>query len=95
MRQTYDVEIWIPSMNDYKEVSSASDAGSYQARRGNIRYRHPQTRKPEFLSTLNASGLATSRIIPALVEQGQTQDGRVAIPKVLQKWMDGRQWLEP
>ncbi len=95
MRQTYDVEVWIPSMNGYKEVSSASDAGTYQARRGNIRYRHPESGKPDFVCTLNASGLATSRIMPALVEQGQTADGRVAIPPVLQKWMGGLQWLAP
>lgn len=95
MRQTYDVEVWIPSMNGYKEVSSASDAGTYQARRGNIRYRHPKSGKPDFVCTLNASGLATSRIMPALVEQGQTADGRVAIPPVLQKWMGGLQWLAP
>lgn len=94
MRRTYDIEVWIPSMNDYKEVSSASDAGDYQARRGNIRYRDPASQKPGFVHTLNASGLATSRIFPAIIEQFQMADGRIAIPDVLQKWMGGIKWLE-
>ena len=81
-------------MNDYKEVSSASDAGDYQARRGNIRYRDPASQKPGFVHTLNASGLATSRIFPAIIEQFQMADGRIAIPDVLQKWMGGIKWLE-
>ena len=64
MARTYDVEVWIPSMQDYKEISSASNARSYQARRGNIRYRDPETGKNEYVHTLNASGLATSRVFP-------------------------------
>jgi seryl-tRNA synthetase len=89
MRKTYDIEVWIPSMDDYKEVSSASDAGDYQARRGNIRYRDPASGKLAFVHTLNASGLATSRIFPAIIEQYQQADGSVVIPEVLQKWMGG------
>jgi seryl-tRNA synthetase len=87
MRKTFDIEVWIPSMDDYKEVSSASDAGDYQARRGNIRYRDPAGGKLAFVHTLNASGLATSRIFPAIIEQYQQADGSVVIPEVLQKWM--------
>lgn len=87
MARTYDIEVWIPSMNDYKEVSSASNANDYQARRGNMRFRRKETRKTEFMHTLNASGLATSRIIPAIVEQFQQADGSVVIPEVLRKWM--------
>ncbi len=90
MRKTYDIEVWIPSMNDYKEVSSASSAGDYQARRGNIRYRDKVTGKPAFAHTLNASGLATSRIFPAIVEQYQQEDGSILIPEVLQPWMGGQ-----
>lgn len=89
MRKTYDIEVWIPSMDDYKEVSSASDAGDYQARRGNIRYRDTASGKLAFVHTLNASGLATSRIFPAIIEQYQQADGSVMIPEVLQKWMGG------
>ena len=76
-------------MNDYKEVSSASNAGDYQARRGNMRFRRQSTGKLEFVHTLNASGLATSRIFPAIIEQYQQADGRVIVPEVLRKWMGG------
>lgn len=95
MRKTFDIEVWIPSMNEYKEVSSASDAGDYQARRGNIRYRLSDSGKLSFVYTLNASGLATSRILPALVEQCQRSDGSVAIPEVLWKWLDGQKEIRP
>ena len=95
MRKTYDIEVWIPSMNDYKEVSSASDAGDYQARRGNMRYRSQETGKPVFVHTLNASGLATSRIFPAIVEQFQQADGSVVIPEILSKWLGGLEKIGP
>ncbi len=87
MSRTYDIEISIPSMNGYKEVSSVSNARDYQARRGNMRFRREATGKPEFMHTLNGSGLATSRILPALVEQNQLKDGSVKIPEVLQKYL--------
>ena len=87
MAKTYDIEIWIPSMNEYKEVSSASNGRDYQARRGNMRFRRKRTRNIEFLNTLNASGLATSRLIPAIIEQLQQNDGTVLVPDVLQKWV--------
>lgn len=83
MAKTYDIEVWIPSMNEYKEVSSASNARDYQARRGNVRYRPDGQKRTEFVHSLNASGLATSRILPAIVEQGQREDGAVVLPDVL------------
>ena len=85
MAKTYDVEVWIPSMEDFKEVSSASSAGDYQARRGAIRFRRDGARQTEFVHTLNASGLATSRVLPAIFEQFQRADGSVMIPEVLRK----------
>lgn len=95
MAKTYDIEVWIPSMGEYKEVSSASNAGDYQARRGRVRFKRTETGKNEFVHTLNASGLATSRIIPAIVEQCQNRDGSVAIPQVLRPYMGGKEMLEP
>ena len=83
MATTYDIELWIPSMNEYKECSSVSNAHDYQARRGNIRFRRDDTKKIEFVHTLNGSGLATSRLIPAIVEQFQQPDGSVIVPEVL------------
>lgn len=87
MAKTIDIEVWIPSMNIYKEVSSVSNALDYQARRGNIRYKILRTGKNEFVHTLNGSGLATSRLIPAILEQNQQPDGSVKLPKVLQKFL--------
>ena len=89
MARTYDIEIQIPSMNGYKEVSSVSNARDYQARRGNIRFRRESTGKIEYVHTLNGSGLATSRIFPAMVEQNQLKDGSVKVPEVLQKYLGG------
>lgn len=83
MSKTYDIEVWIPSMNIYKEVSSASHAYEYQARRGNIKFRDSK-KNLKYVHTLNASGLATSRLIPAIVEQFQQEDGSVRIPEALQ-----------
>ena len=95
MARTSDVEIWIPSMEIYKEVSSASNARDYQARRGQIRYRDKETGKTKFCHTLNASGLATSRLFPALLEQCQQEDGSVIIPDVLVPLMGGVKVLKP
>ncbi len=94
MARTYDIEILIPSMDGYKEVSSVSNARDYQARRGNIRFRREETGKPEFLHTLNGSGLATSRIFPALVEQNQRADGSIVVPEVLRKYLGGLELIE-
>lgn len=87
MARTYDIEIQIPSMNGYKEVSSVSNARDYQARRGMIRFKRDGGARPEFVHTLNGSGLATSRILPALVEQNQRADGSVVVPEVLRKYI--------
>lgn len=86
MARTYDIEIHIPSMNGYKEVSSVSNARDYQARRGSIRFRRDGG-GIEFVHTLNGSGLATSRILPAIVEQNQNKDGSVTVPEVLRKYL--------
>lgn len=94
MARTYDIEILIPSMDGYKEVSSVSNARDYQARRGNIRFRREESGKPEFLHTLNGSGLATSRIFPALVEQNQRADGSIVVPEVLRKYLGGIEVIE-
>ncbi len=94
MARTYDIEIQIPSMNGYKEVSSVSNARDYQARRGNIRFRREATGKTEFVHTLNGSGLATSRIFPAMVEQNQRADGSVVVPEVLRKYLGGLEIIE-
>ena len=86
MARTYDIEIQIPSMNGYKEVSSVSNARDYQARRGMIRVKR-EGGKIEYVHTLNGSGLATSRILPALVEQNQNGDGSINVPDVLKKYL--------
>ena len=87
MARTYDIEIHIPSMDGYKEVSSVSNARDYQARRGQMRFKRESTGKIEFVHTLNGSGLATSRILPAIVEQNQLADGSVVVPEVLRKYL--------
>ncbi len=89
MARTYDIEIYIPSMGGFKEVSSASNARDYQARRGAMRFRRADSGKIEFVNTLNASGLATSRVLPAIVEQNQLADGSVVVPEVLRKYLGG------
>ncbi len=94
MHETWDVEVYIPSMGGYKEVSSVSTAGDYQARRGNLRYRPEEGARPEFLCTLNGSGLATSRVFPAILEQNQQADGSVKIPEVLVPYMNGLEYLK-
>jgi seryl-tRNA synthetase len=92
MARTYDIEIQIPSMGGYKEVSSVSNARCYQARRGMMRFKRTSG-KIEYMHTLNGSGLATSRILPALVEQNQQKDGSVVIPEVLRKYLGGLEVL--
>lgn len=87
MGKTYDIEVWIPSMWIYKEVSSVSNAYDYQAIRGNMRFKRTATGKNEYMHTLNGSGLATSRVFPAICEQFQNSDGSVTVPEVLRKWV--------
>lgn len=85
--KTYDIEVWMPSYNRYVEISSCSNFEDYQARRAGIRYRSSKTDKPQFVHTLNGSGLAVGRTIAAILENYQQEDGSVLIPEVLQEFM--------
>lgn len=82
----YDIETWSPAENKWLEASSCSNFEAFQARRANIRFRREETKKPEFIHTLNGSGLATSRLMVSLLENNQTPEGKVIVPKVLQKY---------
>ena len=93
MARTYDIEVFIPSMNIYKEVSSVSNARDYQARRGMIRYKDKDGKR-HFCHTLNGSGLATSRVFPAIIEQFQNEDGSITIPEVLRPFMGGQEVIK-
>ncbi len=95
MARTYDIEVYLPSMGVYKEVSSVSNARDYQARRGMIRYKDKESGKNKYVHTLNGSGLATSRLLPAILEQFQQEDGSVIIPEVLRPYMGGISVLTP
>ncbi|NQX89053.1 MAG: serine--tRNA ligase [Halioglobus sp.] len=88
-RKTYDLEVWLPAQNTYREVSSCSSYGDYQARRMRARWRNPGTGKPELLHTLNGSGLAVGRTLVAIMENYQCADGSIAIPDVLQPFFQG------
>lgn len=94
MARTYDIEVYLPSMGIYKEVSSVSNARDYQARRGMIRYKD-KNGKTKYCHTLNGSGLATSRLFPAILEQFQQEDGSVIVPEVLRPFMGGIDKLVP
>ncbi|MFA3792245.1 serine--tRNA ligase [Aliiglaciecola sp. SL4] len=87
--KTYDLEVWLPAQNTYREISSCSNMLDFQARRMQARYRNPETNKPELLHTLNGSGLAVGRTLVAILENYQQQDGSVAVPKVLVPYMNG------
>jgi len=88
MAKTYDVEAWLPGQRKYYEISSASNGTDYQARRANTRYRPKDGGKPKFVHFLNASGLATSRLMAAILENNQQKDGSVRVPEVLQEFVD-------
>jgi seryl-tRNA synthetase len=88
-QKTYDLEVWMPSRNGYMEISSCSNCGDFQARRANIRFRPEPKAKPEFVHTLNGSGLAVGRTVAAILENFQEKDGSVAIPEALRPYMDG------
>lgn len=90
----YDLEVWIPSYNSYREISSCSNFESFQARRANIRFRREPGSKPEYVHTLNGSGLALGRTVAAILENYQEADGSVRIPKVLQGYMGGIEKIE-
>ena len=87
--KTYDVEVWLPSQDQYREISSCSNFRDFQARRMKTRYRNPDTGKPELLHTLNGSGLAVGRTLLAIMENYQQADGSILIPEALQPYMDG------
>jgi seryl-tRNA synthetase len=88
MRKTFDIEVWLPSENKYREIGSISNAEDYQARRANIKFRRDNDSKLEYVHTLNGSGLAVGRTVIAIMENYQQEDGTILIPKVLQKYMD-------
>jgi seryl-tRNA synthetase len=87
--KTYDLEVWLPGQDAYREISSCSNYLDFQARRMGARWRNPETGKPELLHTLNGSGLAAGRALVAIMENGQQADGSIGVPKVLQPYMAG------
>ncbi|WOJ95924.1 serine--tRNA ligase [Congregibacter brevis] len=93
-RKTYDLEVWLPGQGKYREISSCSLFGDYQARRMQARWRNPETGKPELLHTLNGSALAVGRAMVAVMENYQREDGSIAIPEVLQSYMGGQTEIE-
>jgi seryl-tRNA synthetase len=88
-RRTYDLEVWLPAQNKYREISSCSNFGDFQARRMQARWRNPETGKPELLHTLNGSGLAIGRTLVAILENYQQAYGSVLVPDVLVDYMGG------
>lgn len=93
--KTYDIEVWMPSQGVYREISSCSNMTDFQARRGNIKFRREQKGKPEFVHTLNGSGLAVGRTVAAILENNQEADGSVRIPTALQLYMGGLTHIHP
>jgi len=87
--KTYDIEVWLPGQNCYREISSCSSFGDFQARRAGIRFREDEKSRPEFVHTLNGSGLAVGRTVVAILENCQQADGSVLIPKALHPYMGG------
>jgi seryl-tRNA synthetase len=93
--KTYDLDVWLPAQNTYREISSCSNFRDFQARRMKARWRNPDTGKPEFLHTLNGSGLAVGRTLVAVMENYQEPDGSIVIPEVLRSYMNGKSILTP
>ena len=92
--KTYDLEVWLPAQNTYREISSCSNMLDFQARRMQARFRNPETNKPELLHTLNGSGLAVGRTLVAILENNQQDDGSVTVPKALVPYMGGVEVLK-
>jgi seryl-tRNA synthetase len=92
--KTYDIEVWVPSQDRYREISSCSNCETFQARRMSARWRNPQTGKPELVHTLNGSGVAAGRALIAVMENYQQEDGSIKIPDVLQPYMNGQEVIE-
>ncbi|TDR18518.1 serine--tRNA ligase [Marinicella litoralis] len=88
--KTFDIEVWLPAQNTYREISSCSNCNDFQARRMQARYRTPQVKKPQLVHTLNGSGLAVGRTLIAVMENHQNEDGSISVPVVLQKYMNGK-----
>ncbi|MCK5724074.1 MAG: serine--tRNA ligase, partial [Gammaproteobacteria bacterium] len=93
-RKTYDLEVWLPGQNKYREISSCSNFGDFQARRLKARWRNPETGKPELVHTVNGSGLAVGRTLVAIMENYQDEKGRIHVPEVLQAYMGNRKIIE-
>ena len=93
--KTYDIEVWLPAQDRYREISSCSNFEDFQARRGNIRYKPQGSKKTEFVHTLNGSGLAVGRTVVAILENYQQPDGTVEVPEVLRKYMGGAETIVP
>ena len=91
--KTYDLEVWLPGYNGYREISSCSDFEDFQARRANIRFRR-EGGKPEYVHTLNGSGLAVGRTVAAILENYQQEDGTVRIPEALIPYMGGAEYIK-
>ena len=87
--KTYDIEVWLPSQNTYREISSCTNCEAFQARRANLKFRPGGGGKAEFVHTLNGSGLAVGRTLIAIIENYQNQDGSISIPTALRAYMDG------
>ncbi|MBX3243646.1 MAG: serine--tRNA ligase [Acidobacteria bacterium] len=94
-KKTYDIEVWLPSQNTYREISSCSNCGDFQARRMNLRFRRAGGAKPEFAHTLNGSGLAVGRTWIAILENYQQEDGSIHIPEILHPYMNGVTQINP
>ncbi|MCL3882808.1 serine--tRNA ligase [Marivita sp. GX14005] len=94
-RRTHDIEVWLPGQNTYREISSVSVCGDFQARRMNARFKPADGGKPEFLHTLNGSGLAVGRCLIAVLENGQEEDGSVTLPEALHPWLGGKSRITP
>jgi seryl-tRNA synthetase len=93
-RKTYDIEVWLPGQQKYREISSCSNFGEFQARRLKARWRNPETGKPELVHTINGSGLAVGRTLVAIMENYQDEKGRIHVPEVLQPYMGNRKIIE-
>ena len=92
--KTYDIEVWLPGQNTYREISSCSNFEDFQARRLQARWRNPETGKPELVHTLNGSGLAIGRTLVAVIENYQDAEGNISIPEALRSYMGGVDKIE-
>jgi seryl-tRNA synthetase len=94
-KKTYDLEVWVPSENTYREISSCSNCGDFQSRRMNARYREIKSTESIYVHTLNGSGLAVGRTLLAILENYQNEDGTINVPKILENYMGGMKIIKP